>query len=344
MLIFASRPKAAKMKHLTEQQRYTIFAMREQKFTMERIASTIGVHKSTVSRELARNRDRRDGSYRPALAQRKYEERQRGKPKRLRFTEEVRKRVEDMLSMDYSPEQIAGRCKIEGLGCVSHERIYQHVWKDKRRGGSLHTHLRRKGRKYRKRGAAKDTRGIIRGRVSIEQRPKVVDERSRFGDMEIDLVLGANHKKALLTANDRATRLSWIALLDGKHSEAVADTVARLLGPFKGLLHTVTSDNGKEFAKHPDMADALDVDYYFAHPYHSWERGANENMNGLIRQYLPKGTPFENLSNNDISLIQYKLNNRPRKTLGFLTPIEYFFANFAPKLNLNDEQKVAFVT
>ena len=311
---------------------------------MEIIASTIGVHKSTVSRELKRNCDRRSGRYNPSLAQRKYEERQRGKPKLQRFTEDVRKRVEGMLSMDYSPEQIAGRCRLDGLECVSHERIYQHVWDDKRRGGDLHTHLRRKGRKYRKRGAAKDTRGIIRERVSIEQRPKVVDERSRFGDIEIDLVLGANHKKALLTANDRATRLSWIALLDGKHSDAVAEAVARLLGPFKGLLHTVTSDNGKEFAGHLDMAKALGVDYYFAHPYHSWERGANENMNGLIRQYLPKGTSFENLSDDDILLIQNKLNNRPRKKLGFKTPIEYFFAKFADTLNLSHSQKVAFVT
>lgn len=318
--------------------------MRKQNFSMGEIAAVIGKHKSTISRELRRNCDRRSGRYDADLAQRKCERRQKEKPHRVRFTEEVRLRVEAMLREDYSPEQIVGRCKLEGLECVSVETIYQHVWGDKRRGGDLHTHLRRKGRKYRKRGAKKDSRGVIRDRVSIDERPKVVDDKSRFGDLEIDLVVGANHRRALLTANDRASGISWIALLEGKDSRALAEKAAETLMPFKGLLHTVTSDNGKEFAEHKAIAKSLAVDYYFAHPYHSWERGANENMNGLIRQYLPKGTPFDGLDDNEIKRIRDKLNNRPRKKLGFLTPIEYFFANFAPELNLSLTQKVAFVT
>ncbi len=240
--------------------------------------------------------------------------------------------------------QVVGRCRLEGLECVSVETIYQYVWGDKRRGGDLHTHLRRKGRKYRKRGAKKDSRGVIRDRVSIDERPKVVDDKSRFGDLEIDLIMGANHRRALLSANDRASGISWIALLEGKDSKALAEKAAEMLIPFKGLLHTITSDNGKEFAEHKAIAKSLAVDYYFAHPYHSWERGANENMNGLIRQYLPKGTSFDSLDDNEIKRIRDKLNNRPRKKLGFLTPIEYFFANFAPELNLSLTQKVAFVT
>lgn len=318
--------------------------MRKQNFSMGEIAAVIGKHKSTISRELRRNCDRRSGRYDADLAQRKCERRQKEKPHRVRFTEEVRLRVEAMLREDYSPEQIVGRCKLEGLECVSVETIYQHVWGDKRRGGDLHTHLRRKGRKYRKRGAKKDSRGVIRDRVSIDERPKVVDDKSRFGDLEIDLVVGANHRRALLTANDRASGISWIALLEGKDSRALAEKAAETLMPFKGLLHTVTSDNGKEFAEHKAIAKSLAVDYYFAHPYHSWERGANENMNGLIRQYLPKGTHFDGLDDNEIKRIRDKLNNRPRKKLGFLTPIEYFFANFAPELNLSLTQKVAFVT
>ena len=318
--------------------------MRKQNFSMGEIAAVIGKHKSTISRELRRNCDRRSGRYDADLAQRKCERRQKEKPHRVRFTEEVRLRVEAMLREDYSPEQIVGRCKLEGLECVSVETIYQHVWGDKRRGGDLHTHLRRKGRKYRKRDAKKDSRGVIRDRVSIDERPKVVDDKSRFGDLEIDLVMGANHRRALLTANDRASGISWIALLEGKDSRALAEKAAETLMPFKGLLHTVTSDNGKEFAEHKAIAKSLAVDYYFAHPYHSWERGANENMNGLIRQYLPKGTPFDGLDDNEIKRIRDKLNNRPRKKLGFLTPIEYFFANFAPELNLSLTQKVAFVT
>ena len=332
------------MSQLTKAQRYTISVMRKQNFSMGEIAAVIGKHKSTISRELRRNCDRRSGRYDADLAQRKCERRQKGKPHRVRFTEEVRLRVEAMLREDYSPEQVVGRCRLEGLECVSVETIYQYVWGDKRRGGDLHTHLRRKGRKYRKRGAKKDSRGVIRDRVSIDERPKVVDDKSRFGDLEIDLIMGANHRRALLSANDRASGISWIALLEGKDSKALADKAAEMLMPFKGLLHTVTSDNGKEFAEHKAIAKSLAVDYYFAHPYHSWERGANENMNGLIRQYLPKGTPFDGLDDNEIKRIRDKLNNRPRKKLGFLTPIEYFFANFAPELNLSLTQKVAFVT
>lgn len=332
------------MSQLTKAQRYTISVMRKQNFPMGEIAAAIGKHKSTISRELRRNCDGRSGRYDADLAQRKCERRQKGKPHRVRFTEEVRLRVEAMLREDYSPEQVVGRCRLEGLECVSVETIYQHVWGDKRRGGDLHTHLRRKGRKYRKRGAKKDSRGVIRDRVSIDERPKVVDDKSRFGDLEIDLIMGANHRRALLSANDRASGISWIALLEGKDSKALADKAAEMLMPFKGLLHTVTSDNGKEFAEHKAIAKSLAVDYYFAHPYHSWERGANENMNGLIRQYLPKGTPFDGLDDNEIKRIRDKLNNRPRKKLGFLTPIEYFFDNFAPELNLSLTQKVAFVT
>ena len=332
------------MSQLTKAQRYTISVMRKQNFSMGEIAAAIGKHKSTISRELRRNCDGRSGRYDADLAQRKCERRQKGKPHRVRFTEEVRLRVEAMLREDYSPEQVVGRCRLEGLECVSVETIYQHVWGDKRRGGDLHTHLRRKGRKYRKRGAKKDSRGVIRDRVSINERPKVVDDKSRFGGLEIDLIMGANHRRALLSANDRASGISWIALLEGKDSKALADKAAEMLMPFKGLLHTVTSDNGKEFAEHKAIAKSLAVDYYFAHPYHSWERGANENMNGLIRQYLPKGTSFDSLDDNEIKRIRDKLNNRPRKKLGFLTPIEYFFANFAPELNQSLTQKAAFVT
>ena len=295
--------------------------MRKQNFSMGEIAAAIGKHKSTISRELRRNCDGRSGRYDADLAQRKCERRQKGKPHRVRFTEEVRLRVEAMLREDYSPEQVVGRCRLEGLECVSVETIYQYVWGDKRRGGDLHTHLRRKGRKYRKRGAKKDSRGVIRDRVSIDERPKVVDDKSRFGDLEIDLIMGANHRRALLSANDRASGISWIALLEGKDSKALAEKAAEMLIPLKGLLHTITSDNGKEFAEHKAIAKSLAVDYYFAHPYHSWERGANENMNGLIRQYLTKGTSFDNLNDNEIKRIRDKLNNRPRKKLGFLTPI-----------------------
>lgn len=141
---------------------------------------------------------------------------------------------------------------------------------------------------------------------------------------ELDTVIGRNHKGAILTVNDRATGLCWLALLDEKESEPLKNALINMLSPLKGVIKTATADNGKEFAAHREIAEALGTDVFFAHPYHSWERGANENMNGLIRQYIPKKSSFENLNDKDIQLIQNKLNNRPRKRLNFLTPIEYF--------------------
>ena len=325
------------MKHITVEQRYTICVMKKQGFSQKDIGLTIGKDKSVISRELKRNCDRRSNKYDSDLAQRKYQQRQRDKPKHIRFTDEVKQIVDQLLLLDYSPEQITCRLKLDEKPYVSPERIYQHVWKDKKEGGELHTHLRHKGRKYRKRSAAKDKRGIIKNRVDIDMRPKIVDEKYRFGDCEIDTVIGKNHKGALLTINDRATNLTWIELLDGKEAEPVTEKTINALKPIKEMLYTITADNGKEFAGHEKIAAELNIDMYFAKPYHSWERGANENMNGLIRQYFPKGSSFENISNADVKRVQDILNNRPRKKLGFLSPYEFFNINFG-------DTKVAFVT
>lgn len=240
--------------------------------------------------------------------------------------------VDSLLEEDYSPEQIAGHCRLEGRQCVSHEHVYQYVWADKKRGSTLYRHRRKKERKYRESGLSKDQRGIIQGRVGMEKRPAVVEERMRFGDLELDTVIGKNHKGAMLTVNDRATGLCRLAKLEGKESE-----------PLKGLLKTATADNGKEFAGHREFAEALGIDVFFAHPYHSWERGANKNMNGFIRQYVSKGSFFENLTDKHIELIQNKLNNRPRKRLGFLTPIECFITKFVPEIKISIN-KVTFAT
>lgn len=327
------------MGHLTRAQRYTISVLVQAKQTQSAIAKAIGKSKSVISRELKRNRDPVSGHYTYEIAQEQYEQRQKQKPKKKWFTPEVQRYVDGGLAKDYSPEQIAGRAKLEAVTCVSPERIYQYIWADKKNGGTLFQHLRRKGRKYRKRGALKDKRGIIRNRVCIEERPSIVDEKKRFGDLEIDTVIGKNHKGALLTINDRATGLVWIELLSGKEAKPLTEATIRVLNPIKSLLKTITADNGKEFAEHEAIAKALDVNLYFAHPYHSWERGANENTNGLIRQYIPKGSSFKNIDNKEVKRIQDKLNNRPRKKLGFLSPYEYFFAIFAPILNLNINQK-----
>ena len=323
------------MKHLTKEQRYTISVMKKQNYKQIEIALAIENDKSVVSRELKRNCDKRSGIYNNDLAQRKYDQRQKDKPKHIKFTSELESFFESLLNKDYSPEQISGRAKLEGIACVSHERLYQHIWQDKKQGGKLHLHLRRKGRKYRKRGAAIDTRGIIKDRVDISLRPDIVDQKQRFGDLEIDTVIGKNHKGALLTINDRVSSMVWIAKLNGKNAAELALKVIEIMNPYKDLIHTITGDNGKEFADHKTICQGLGISFYFAKPYHSWERGANENTNGLIRQYFTKGSSFENIKDKDVAKVQDILNNRPRKKLNFLTPNEYFFLNL-----LN--QKVAF--
>jgi len=220
---------------------------------------------------------------------------------------------------------------------VSHERIYQYVWHDKKAKGNLYTHLRRKGRKYRKRGAAKDSRGIIKDRVDISKRPAIVDEKTRMGDLEIDTIIGKNHQGAILTINDRVSSFLWMTKLNSKNAEELAEKVVEILSPQAHWIHTITGDNGKEYAEHKKIAENISIDFYFAKPYHSWERGANENTNGLIRQYFPKKTSFDSINDKDILYVQHKLNNRPRKKLGFLSTIEFLLLYLS-------NQKVAFIT
>lgn len=319
------------MGHLTLEQRYKIEAYKNLGKGVSEIADYIGRDKSVVSREIKRNSDGRSGLYKAELAQRKSEQRHQYKAKYQRFNQEVERNVLHYLKQDFSPEQIVGRAAIEGKVVVSHERIYQYIWKDKRAGGKLYKHLRNKGKKYRKRIHSKDNRGIIINRIDISKRPKVVDNKERIGDLEIDLVIGKDHKGALLTINDRATGLLFMGKIDSKESKAVTDKTIELLEEWKPLLHTITSDNGKEFANHREISEKLDIDYYFAKPYHSWERGANENLNGLVRQYFPKKTNFEAITQEQINKVVNKLNNRPRKRFDYKTPNEVF----AQKLNEN---------
>lgn len=321
LLTLPSRPKVVKMSHLTEEQRYTISSMSAQNYKQGKIANVIGKHKSVVSREIQRNCDMRSGAYSSDLAQRKYEKRQKDKHKKVHFNEEIKVYAENLLSKKYSPEQIVGQARKLGLPCVSHERIYQHIWQDKKKGGKLHKHLRTTGKPYHKRGAAKDKRGAIKDRVDISQRPELVEERGRFGDLEIDTIIGKDHKGAILTINDRATGLVKIKKLNGKDAPELAQAAIDTLISIKPHLKTITSDNGKEFAQHKDIAKALEIDFYFAKPYHSWERGSNENLNGLIRQYIPKKTDFNLISDDYIAFVENELNNRPRKRFNFESPL-----------------------
>ena len=324
------------MSHLTETQRYQIQTLYTLGHGPVFISEQINKDKSVVSRELKRNCDQRNGKYDADLAHRKYQKRLYEKPKHIKFSLEMRKYVDDEIKKYYSPEQIVGNAKNENKACVSHERIYQYLWDDKRKGGKLYLHLRTKGKKYRKRGASKDKRGIIPGRVGIENRPEIVNQKLRFGDLEVDTIIGANHKGAIVTINDRVTGVLKMKKVERKEAELVKIAILEIVQEWKDKIFTITSDNGKEFAEHQKISKELNIDFYFAKPYHSWERGANENLNGLIRQYFPKKSNFENITDERIKEVENILNNRPRKRHNFKSPLFL--------LTQITNNKVAFVT
>lgn len=333
MPILASNPtknhqptKGTRMyRHFTQEERYDIYEKRAEKCSVSELASYLGKHPSSVYRELNRNNSQK--GYRPKYAHDAAVSRQATKPRRVYFTEAIRMRVETWLRQDFSPEQIVGRAKREGLAMVSHERIYQHIWADKRAKGTLWQHLRHIPKKYRKRYGSTEKRGQIPNKVSIDERPPEVATRKDAGDWEIDTVIGHNHEGAIVTVVERTSRFTVIGNLVGKHAEACAEKTIEILSPFCSQVKTITADNGKEFAKFERIAECLGALFFFAHPYHSWERGTNENTNGLIRQYLPKSMSFEALTQEQCQRIMDKLNNRPRKCLGFRTPAEVFFSN-----------------
>lgn len=297
--------------------RYQISALLAAGHQQKVIAKLIGISEGGLSKEISRNGGRK--KYDPDKADKRAVKLQHKAHIHYEYSDEVWAETEALIKEDLSPEQVVGRRGLEGKKTPSVPTIYRHI----KGRDEFKPHLRHGDKKYRERGPAKDGRGSITGQVPIDLRPAIVDEKSRFGDFEIDLINGAHHKGNLLTANDRMSMLCILEPLSTKDATALADTLIAAFSPYKRLLHTVTSDNGKEFADHVRIAQKLDVGYYFAHPYHSWERGANENMNGLIRQYLPKGTSFEDLTRDEVKWIEWKLNNRPRKRLGFLTPLEY---------------------
>lgn len=307
-------------RQLTQEQRYQIYALRKTGHSRTEIAEVIGVHKATVSRELKRNRG--GCGYRPQQAHGlAMERRQKGVP---RITSETWMLVEKLLRQDWSPEQISGRLKKEQKVCISHEWIYQYVLQDKRAGGDLYRHLRCQ-KKRRKRYGKYDRRGKLPHCRSIDERPAIVNDRKRLGDWEVDTLVGKQHKPALVTLTERKSRFTLLGKVPQRTAQAVQDRIHRLLLPVVDQVHTLTSDHGKEFANHEQIAELLQLKFYFAHPYAAWERGTNENTNGLLRQYFPKKHDFQLLSHQEIEQAIFKLNFRPRKTLRFKTPFEVFF-------------------
>ena len=316
------------MKHLTAGQRYEIRALLHVGKTKTEIASVIGVHKSTITRELRRNSYMGLKCYYPAYAHRKAEERRRRRACNFKKTipKSVFETARRLLEEDFSPEQIVGYCRREGIRMCSHERLYQWIWEDKRMGGDLHTHLRCRGRRYRKRGSIYNSRRLIPNRIDISERPEIVNRKERLGDYEIDTIVGASHNQHILTVVDRVGGRLWMKRLRIPTAKATSEALIEILAPLAkhGLAHTITADNGVLFVDHERVTNETGIPVYFARPYHSWERGCNENTNGLIRQYIPKGTDFDTLSDEYIQYVQEKLNRRPRKRLNFLSPVQYY--------------------
>jgi len=308
-------------KQLAQEQRYQIYALKKAGVKNTEIADILQVHKSTVCRELKRNTGGR--GYRPRQAHSLTLSRKRNSIHR-RITLAEWTLVEELIEEDWSPEQISCWLKMNTSIRLSHEWIYQHIRADRQSGGTLYTHLRcRKNR--RKKYGSSSTRGQIPDRISIADRPAIVETRTRIGDWEIDTIVGARHKQAIVSIVDRKTRFTLLHKVERRSSQNVSDATKQLLAPHKDKVLTITADNGKEFSGHRAISMSLDADFYFAHAYSSWERGLNENTNGLVRQYFPKKSSFAAITAEDINIVIERLNSRPRKCLGFKTPNELFF-------------------
>lgn len=310
------------MSQLTSAQRYTISVMYKQGIAQKVIAAAIGKDKSVVSRELSRNRnDRGEYSFSHAQMLADVRKERLGRPRT--FTGEVQNRINRyMRKWQWSPEQIAGYCRLRGYAMVSVERIYQYIRQDKAEGGDLYRNCRHR-LKHRRRPVGRHI--PIRDRVSIDERPASADG-TRYGDWEMDTIVGPGNKDAMLTLVERSQGYSIIARLPkGKDADGLLRVAYRELLPYMGYIRSITTDNGTEFARHRELAQALGTKIYFTHPYASWEKGLIEYTNKLYRQYIPKGVRFDKYTDQQIKQIQYKINARPRKKLGFKAPVHTFF-------------------
>jgi IS30 family transposase len=305
---------------LTREQRYQLYALKKMGHSPSEIAVVLKVHRSTIGRELRRNTGGR--GYRPRQAHaRALARRPKAPPTILPKTWAL---VVKLLRQDWSPEQISGRLKQEQGLCLSHEWIYQYVLKDRQAGGDLYRHLRCQ-KQRRKRYGAPNRRGKLPNSRSIETRPAIVETRKRVGDWEADTITGQHHQQALVTLTERKSRYTLLGKVTQRTASAVQHQIVTLLSPLAAKVLTLTSDNGKEFAHHLAIAEALNLKYYFAHPYAAWERGTNENTNGLLRQYFPKKQDFQAISSQQIQRAMLRLNLRPRKCLRYKTPFEVLF-------------------
>ena len=304
---------------LTSEERYMISAYHLQGFSHASIAKILGRHRSTISREIHRNQCN-DGCYRPSKAITRTRRRRRESRRKWYFSERQLQIVAALLRLDWSPEQISGWLHRHRLFTISHQTIYRYVWYDQFFGGYLYTHLRQAGKQRRKRYRVADSRGVLPGKRPISQRPPGAENRSRIGHWEIDTVMGAKDPHCIVSMVERKSKFALIGKLKARTSAELNRRVIQLIQREKRRIRTITADNGTEFHGYDAIEEATGATFYFATPHHSWERGLNENTNGLIRQYLPKGKSMTALTQRDCDAIAAKLNKRPRKLLDFKTP------------------------
>ena len=303
-------------KHLSQAERYQIHALMKAGHDQSQIAKLLDRHKSTISRELSRNTGSR--GYRPKQACEMSADRAQHSRNAPTVEPWVREAACALLCIQWSPEQIASQLPI------SHETVYQHVYADKAQGGTLWKNLRCQKQKRKRYASGRDRRGQIPNRRPLSERPLHIEARRQVGHWECDTVIGASHKGAVVTMVERKSGYAVMAKVEKKTSELVSSAIVDKLQPMAARVKTLTFDNGKEFAGHAHIDQQLQSTAYFARPFASWERGSNENLNGLLRQYVPKKRAMSTVSDEEIRMIQNRLNNRPRKRLGFKTPAEVF--------------------
>ncbi len=306
-------------RQLGADERVQIATLRYQNFSLPRIARIIGRHRSTVWREVQRNRAPYDGGYRSARAHERAVARRRRSRRNQQFGQAELNRVEVLLRQQWSPEQVSGYLRRGGEFCISHETIYRHVWRDLRRGGSLHRQLRGARKLKRKRYGHYDSRGRLAGKRHISERPAVVESRRQSGHWEIDTVLGTT-RECVVTLVERQSGYLLVGKMRARTTAELNRATFELMCRHPARFRTITADNGTEFHDYRSLEAATGVPFYFATPHHSWERGTNENTNGLLRQYLPKGTSLALLTQSRCDALAETLNTRPRKRHAYQAP------------------------
>jgi IS30 family transposase len=310
---------------ITREERYAIGLMKRHGHSIRAIARELSRPPSTISREISRNRTNHDGHYRPGKAD-SYARARRSRSRRnARFSAADWELVDYLITLDWSPEQVAGWLRLHGSLSISYETIYLHLWRDKAAGGNLWRHLRQATKKRRKRYRSHDSRGRLAGKRHISERPVEVEGRRVAGHWEIDTIKGSEQgAHTAVTMVERSTGYTLIGKLAHHCAAETTQRVTELISRHAGRVATVTADNGSEFHGYADIEAATGALFYFATPHHSWERGTNENTNGLIRQYLPKRASMAHVSQEHCDDIADRLNSRPRKRLGFRTPEECY--------------------